>query len=289
MCRNVKKLYGVLFSEELQLKCKILINVDSGNCGKIDVEKIKDILQCPNAQVQRFGSNCDWHSDDCDTVVICGGDGSLNHALQKARGKRIFYVPCGTLNECKRLGKEITTIGNANGMPFGYVCATGSFTEIGYSAKNKHKQKLKALAYLPQVIKQYKNHKIQAKIQVDEKTFDGEYTLIMAIKSKQCFGLPFNRCYDKNKGLYLLGIKSFSGNDFATKIKMFPTFFRIFFCGISKPTVNSRWFLLPCKNAKITLSEPQDFCFDGECVTLKDTIFVTEQAVSPPIKVILPY
>lgn len=267
------------------MNCKILINTDSGNCRKLNLNKLKSQLGCMCATVELFDKNKDWNADDCDTVVVCGGDGTLNHALNKADEKPIIYVPCGTLNESKRLGNRIATVGMANDTRFGYVCATGSFTEIGYSAKNESKRRLKAFAYIPQVLKYYKNHKIAARIQVDGREFRGEYTLIMAIKSKRCFGFDFNRCYDEKNGLYLLAVKSFGGGNALAAIKMFPTFFRIFFCGVSRPTVTDNWFLLPFENATIELENPQDFCFDGELKTMSGKICLAEKKLSTPITV----
>ena len=267
------------------MDCKVIVNCQSGNCKKLDIGKLLNMLDCPTAEVQ-FVDGTDWQCNDKDTLVICGGDGTLKHALAKCKGKQMYFAPCGTLNESKFFGKQIDNVGSVNNQLFGYVCATGTFTQIGYLASNKTKQKFKACAYFPLILKTYKVHQIDANINVDGKVFGGKYTLVMAIKSKRCFGFYFNRCYDKHPGLYLLAVKSFGNNNFLNKIRLFCTFFRIFFLGIGKPIQNKRFVMLPFENATVTLTKPQDFCLDGEKVTLGGVLHFGKQQLNPPIKIV---
>ena len=267
------------------MDCKVIVNCQSGNCKRLDLSKLLCMLNCPTAEVQ-FVDGTDWQCNDKDTLIVCGGDGTLKHALCKCNGKQMYFAPCGTLNESKFFGKQIDSIGKVNDELFGYVCATGTFTQIGYLASNKNKQKLKALAYLPLVLKTYKVHQIPANINIDGKTFEGKYTLIMAIKSKRCFGFYFNRCYDKNPTLYMLAVKSFGKNNLLNKIRLFCTFFRIFFLGVGKPTQNKRFVMLPFENATVTLPQRQDFCMDGERVALQGTLHFCKQQLDPPIKIV---
>lgn len=268
------------------MNCKVIVNGDSGNCKRLDLCSLLNQLQCPTAEVQYINSTTSWQCDDTDTLVVCGGDGTLKNALAKCKGRQLVFAPCGTLNESKFFGQQIEDIGAVNDELFGYVCATGTFTEIGYLAQNKNKQRFKALAYLPLILKTYKCHQIDAQIDVDGKQFDGQYTLIMALKSKRCFGLYFNRAYDKNKGLYLLAVKSFGKNNLWNKIRLFGTFFRIFFLGLDKPMENKRFFLLPFQNATVTLQKAHDFCMDGEKCTLAGKLHFCKQSVNPPIKIV---
>ena len=268
------------------MNCKVIVNGESGNCNKLDLCALLKQLQCPTAEVQYINKHSSWTCDNNDTLVVCGGDGSLKNALAKCKGRQLVFAPCGTLNESKFLGKQIDYVGSVNNELFGYVCATGTFTEIGYLAQNKHKQKFKALAYLPLVFATYKCHQIDAQIGLDGKRLDGTYTLIMVIKSKRCFGFNFNRSYDKNPGLYLLAVRSLGKNTLFNKIKLFWRFFRIFILGINKPTQNQHYFLLPFQNATVTLATAQDFCMDGEKCTLQGTLHFCKQSVNPPIKII---
>lgn len=169
------------------MKYNVIINRNSGNCNKLNLAAITDM----------FGNDTEVHYTDdgkapcrdCDAVVVCGGDGTLKNALDNYRDKPIFFVPCGTFNETRHLGDSINFVGDCNGQSFGYVCATGSFTEIGYSTKCAAKRRLKCFAYILQVLKWYKSHKIKAKINIDGKSFDGEYTLLMANQKQHLFRL----------------------------------------------------------------------------------------------------
>ena len=267
------------------MDCKVIVNGQSGNCNRLDLCALLNMLDCPTAEVQ-FVDGTDWQCNDKDTLVVCGGDGTLKHALAKCNGKQMYFAPCGTLNENKFFGEQIDNIGQVNNELFGYVCATGTFTQIGYLASNKNKQKYKACAYLPLIFSTYKVHQIEANINIDGKVFDDKYTLIMAIKSKRCFGFYFNRCYDKNPTLYLLAVKSFGKNNLLNKIRLFCTFFRIFFLGIDKPTQNKRFVMLPFEHATVTLAQPQDFCMDGERVKLGGALHFCKQQLDPPIKIV---
>ncbi len=266
------------------MKCKLVVNRESGNYDKLDVDTLLQQLNC-DAEVEIIDSKSDWSSEGFDTVIVCGGDGTLHNALSKCCGKKLFYVPCGTLNESAYLEKQICKLCQVNGQPFSYVCATGSFTEIGYTAKNAHKQRWKNLAYLPQVLKYYRCHEISAKINIDGKHFEDNYTLLMVLKSHRCFGFNFNKDYKTTKKSYLVAIKSAGKNNFANKFKMFFPFFRIFFCG-AKTTIANNWMLLPFDKLTITLKQPQTFCIDGEKCLLCGELEFNTQTVEPPIEVV---
>ena len=271
------------------MACKIVVNRDSGNCARLDLEGLMCMLGCKDAQIENIGSGADWSADGYDTVIVCGGDGTLHHAIDKCRDQQIIYAPCGTLNEASATATTLTTVGKVNGESFSYVCACGSFTEIGYAAKNKHKQRWKSIAYLPQIFKQYRCHDIRASLTVDgEKIEENSYTLLMVIKSHRCFGFNFNHSYKRDKKLYLLAIKSAGKDCLKSRAKMFFPFFRVFFCGISHPMSRKCWFLMPFDNLKVSLKDKQDFCLDGEKRTLEGDLEITEQALDREIFIIKP-
>lgn len=264
------------------MKYSVVVNPYCGNREKLDVK----------ALARTLGNDCEIHSiDDTttatnDVVVVCGGDGTLKNALDNYPDKQIYFVPCGTLNETKRLGNRIDFVGNCNGTRFAYVCATGSFTEIGYSAKCTDKQRSKALAYLLEVFKWYICHNITTQINLDGKDVSGTYTLLMVLKSSTCFGLSFNKMYDKKPQTYMLGIRACGKNNLINKVKMFFPFFRVFFGGVRRPTVNKRWFMLPFDNATVKLEQPQNFCVDGELRTFDGTLHFSSVKLTHPVKVL---
>lgn len=266
--------------------CKVVVNAESGHYTELDLDSLLKNLGCVDTEVETIDSSSQWNAEGYDTVIVCGGDGTLKHAINNCKSQKIVYAPCGTLNEASRTESVITSVGKINGECFSYVCAAGSFTEIGYSAKNKNKQKFKALAYLPQVLANYRSHEINAEINLDGKRFDGCYTLIMILKSHRCFGFDFNKCYRKNKGLYLLAVKSKGKDSLLNRAKMFSTFFRIFFCGVNTPTVAKNWLLLPFENLQITLDKDRDFCLDGEKCVFGGKLDVCELPLDREITVV---
>ncbi|MCH5151620.1 MAG: hypothetical protein J1F65_03055 [Clostridiales bacterium] len=268
------------------MACKVIVNRDSGNAYRLDLEKLLCMLGCMDAEVETVDGATDWSADGCDTVIVCGGDGTLHSAIEKCSDKRIIYAPCGTLNETSRTEKTVKTVGKVNGNLFSYVCAAGSFTEIGYTAKTRAKQIFGSVAYLPEVFKHYKSHQIHAELNVDGVTFEDEYTLLMVLKSHRCFGFRFNKSYRKHKGLYLLAIKSCGEDNLFNKAKMFFPFFRVFFCGVSKPCCNKQFMLLPFDKLTIDLQEPQDFCVDGEKQRLFGRLEFCEQRLDKEITII---
>ncbi|MDE7454959.1 MAG: hypothetical protein K2M64_03935 [Clostridia bacterium] len=268
------------------MNCKVIVNTDSGNYGRLDIDALLNMLGCAHDDVQYVNSDCDWTAENCDTVVVCGGDGTLHCALEKCADKQIVYAPCGTLNELSKTNGAIKSIGKVNDMPFSYVCATGSFTEIGYSANNNHKKRFKALAYLPQVLTCYKSHVIHAKLNVDGKKYEDDYTLLMVLKSNRCFGFNFNKSYNNRNGLYLVAVRSFGENSFINKVKMFAPFFRVFFCGVNAPAVKENWQVVPFENLSVTINSPQDFCLDGEKRILQGELHFCEQTLNKQIEII---
>ncbi len=268
------------------MNCKLVVNTDSGNCAKLNLDALLKALPCKCDKIEYINSRQNWHCNGNDTVVLCGGDGTLKNALDKCENCKIFFAPCGTLNETSQLPNVIDKVGKVNQQLFGYVCATGSFTEIGYFAKTNNKQKFKALAYAPLVLKQYKCHDFEAQIDVDGKKFDDNYTLLMVIKSKRCFGFDFNKMYDKNPKLYLLAVKSFGKNCLKNKIKMFGTFFRIFFGKLNRPTICNKFLMIPFDNAIITLKSPRDFCLDGEKQSFCEKLHFEMHTLKNPVTVV---
>ena len=267
------------------MACKVIVNRDSGNCASLDLDRLLTLLDCKDAQIVNIDKWTDWSAEDCDTVIVCGGDGTLHNAIEKYPDKQLIYAPCGTLNETSMTDDVVTTVGKVNDTLFSYVCATGSFTEIGYSANTKSKKRFKSVAYLPQVLRFYKSDQIHAKLNVDGSNYEDDYTLLMVLKSHRCFGFNFNAAYKQHKGLYLLAIRSFGKDSLVNRAKMFFPFFRVFFRGAS-PSVNKNWMLLPFSELTMELAEQQDFCMDGEQRSFTGTLRIHEQPLSKHIPII---
>ncbi len=268
------------------MKCKLVANRESGNFEKLNIDALLCSLGC-DAELEIIDSKSRWSAEGFDTIIVCGGDGTLNNAVQKCKGKRLIYVPCGTFNETAATSKKLERLAQVNDTPFSYVCATGSFTEIGYTAANCDKKRWKKLAYLPQVVKNFHCREIFAKLNADGKNLDGIYTLIMVLKSYRCFGFCFNKDYKTTKKNYLVAVKSVGKDNFLNRVKMFFPFFRIFFCG-AKPCVKSQWLLIPFDELILQIDKPQYFCVDGEKRKLGGVLRFSELTIDPPVEVVLP-
>ena len=215
-------------------------------------------------------------SEGYDTLVLCGGDGTFHYAINALRDSKIelIYIPCGTFNDCahtlkkldgndRKKGQYRLDLGEINGRLFSYVAAAGSFTPIGYLPKNKHKKVFKRLVYYLYAFKEYKTHRIPAKIKADGKILEDCYTLIMAINSRYVFGFNFNRIFNLNDGKgQLLLIKTPKGP--FKLIKMFFLFFRAFFVGFDSEYDGKNIKFLSFKRCMIQLENPVEFCVDGE-------------------------
>lgn len=281
---------------ETKKKCLIIVNRRSGNSSRLNRKELSNQFGKDYRITFRFIEKSDdkWSSEGFDRLVICGGDGTLNNALNNIKGQNVevFYYPCGTLNEFSKTIKQkghcvINDAGIINSRIFSYVAATGTFTPLGYVVKEKLKKRLKIFAYIARVIKEFKVYNIAAEISSDSDNYKGNYALIMVVDSKRCFGFRFNRLYKPNDDmLHLLLIKSPGKDSFINRVKMFFPFFRAFFIGFSKPYNSKNITFIPIKFIQIQLESEQIFCVDGEKVCEKDNVEIKLTKLDSQITII---
>ena len=273
------------------MKCLIIINRLSGNGKKADENILKQTFGT-GFETDVFYVRKNTPTPDLlpyDRIVACGGDGTLNRLVNNKtkQGAQVFYCPYGTLNEVAT-GKTntLSDVCVANDKKFAYVLATGIFTPLGYRTKDSHKQKFKAFAYILNVIKHYKVHHIPAQIDCDGHKTSGTYTLLLALDSPKCFGFRFNKAYahDDNK-MHLLLINSPKRKNIFGKVKIFFPLFRAFFVGFKKEYHSKNVTFVPFENLAITLTQPTDFCMDGELATFDGKIDVSLCKADTPITV----
>ncbi len=285
-------------------KCVIVINHLSGGYKSANEQNLKKLFgKGYQTSVFHIESNTHFKKEDVDRVVVCGGDGTFNSIINLYRNTQteIVYCPFGTLNETSKNGEDekgifvIDVCGetqseNGNGY-FSYVLASGTFTPLGYTVDKKMKQKIKSLAYVSHIAKQLKVARINATLTIDDKQIEKqEYCLVMALHSKQCFGLKFNRMFKPNdKRMYLLTIKAPKHNGLLGLIEMFFSFFRAFFVGFTKPYQSKKMTFTPFESLHVTLDNPTDFCVDGEKWTMPTSFTVTPITLSPKVKVYTQY
>jgi len=153
---------------------------------------------------------------------------------------------------------------HSKGSLFTYVLATGAFTPIGYTSKPETKKKLGVFAYIGHVFKEYRIHRIKAAIDCGTERFDGEFNLIMFVKSPRCFGFSFNKAYDadSNSG-HLVAVRSPKHDGVRGLIEMFFPFFRVFFFGMKKER-DGKIIFKKVYSATVSHSDDIKYCRDGE-------------------------
>ena len=136
-------------------------------------------------------------SDEYDTVVCCGGDGTLNEVInglmQNQNHYKLGYIPAGTLNEWssglkishmpKKAAEDILNgeirsldIGLFGDRYFSYTACFGAFTSASYSAPQNVKNAIGQTAYFFEGIKSLSMIKPSyLKFVIDGKTIEGNY------------------------------------------------------------------------------------------------------------------
>lgn len=261
-------------------KCLLIINQSCGNYEKFTRENVEEILD-GEYSVEEVDIDDDYRTriqeEGVGAVAILGGDGTLNSVLNKIKGLdvKVFYLPYGTLNEKSHTldgadpNGEIL-VGTVGGQVFTYVAACGTFTPIGYTAEVERKKKLKSVAYLLEVLKEYKVHNIHARLSLDGRIVEGDFTLIMILKSPRCFKFHFNHLYKPSKSTgHILLIKSPGKDNFWNRIRIFFPFFRAFFIGFRHEMNRKKMLFKEFSKVKMHLDTPTDFDVDGEKKTLQ--------------------
>lgn len=275
-------------------KCKLIINKMSGNSKSPEQEKdweslIKESYDKVDTVYIDAEHNINMIDEigGYDSLAVCGGDGTLNSAINAIKNTHVelIYIPTGTLNDtakslclAKKLSAENKRIrrvdmGSINETMFAYVVAGGTFTPIGYRTKIKNKKRFKVFAYFFEVLREYKICHIKAKVEINGETFEDIYTLMMGINCSRCFGFNFNKLFVHNDGQgQLLLIKAPKGNGLFAKIRLFFPLFRVFFMKMRKEKFGKRLKFITFKKVKFTFEEPQTFTIDGEKILLEGTV-----------------
>ena len=256
------------------MNCLLVINTLSGNSSKVRKDELI-AKYAPNDDVTvKYIRNVEdtYSVDGVDKLIVCGGDGTLNNALNLCRDREIdvYYLPSGTFNETAKTVRgtgicSLAKLGRLGDRDFSYVAAAGSFTDIGQSPSAKSKRRFKIFAYFSKVIGAYKVHHINATVKTDRLTAEGPFTLIMVSNAVRCFGFRFNRLYrDNSDEVQLLLIRSPKKDNLWGRIKMFFPFFRAFFLGFNKEHFGKNVTFVSLRNAEIELKEETPFFVDGE-------------------------
>ena len=254
------------------MKCLLVVNTLCGNASKVNEDALLRLYAPEDDVTVRYIRSAEdsYSLDGVDKLILCGGDGTLHHALALAKDKAIdlYYLPVGTFNETAKDVKpqgELARLGKIGETDFAYVAAAGSFTDLGQSSSAKQKKRFKIFAYFFHILKSYRVHRIRATISYGDFSETEDYTLIMLSNAARCFGFRFNRLHRHNDDeLQLLTIKAPKKDNLLGRIKMFFPFFRAFFIGFSEPHFGKSVRFLSLKEVSLSLPEKTDFCLDGE-------------------------
>lgn len=282
-------------------KCLIIINNIAGKSKRVTFEKVEKCLGGDFCYAHfSLPDDGEYSLDGFDAVAVCGGDGTLGALLNRAynRDIEVFYFPAGTLNDrakSKRYEHAKSSLpaagaGEHSGTPivlgkfkrkdkmadageeenvFSYVLAAGSFTPIGYMANVGLKKKLGVLAYILHILREYRVHRIPAVIDCKDKSYEGDFTLIMALKSPRCFGFRFNRDFDaESESGHLIAIRSPKHDGILGSIAMFFPFFRVFFLGLKKER-EGKIIFRRVYSCSILQGEDATYCRDGDAYDMQ--------------------
>ncbi len=190
-----------------QKKLLLIVNPCSGR-AKMHTEllKVVEILSAADYAVTVYptkyrGDATDYvlklSQNEYDTLVVCGGDGTLNEVItglmQKGLDIPLGYIPSGTLNEwssglhisrnIETAAKDITTgkkiqldIGKFSNKYFSYTASFGAFTSASYSAPQDVKNVLGQAAYFFEGVKSVGNIKpIHLKLSHEGGIVEGDF------------------------------------------------------------------------------------------------------------------
>lgn len=136
--------------------------------------------------------------EECDLVVCCGGDGTLNEVIcgimRSGSGISIGYIPCGSTNDFAQsmkiptipltaadhiiegVGKPLDVGLFAGKRNFSYIASFGAFTEASYNTPQQLKNALGHFAYIIESVKSLPNIKpYKISVVSNGKTIKGEY------------------------------------------------------------------------------------------------------------------
>ncbi len=165
-------------------KLLLIVNPCSGR-AKMHTEllKVVEVLSAAEYAVTVYPTKCKGDATDYvlklsngdyDTIVVCGGDGTLNEVItgimQAKLDTPLGYIPSGTLNEwssglnisrnIETAARDITLnyrtqldIGRFGNKYFSYTASFGAFTSASYSAPQNVKNVLGQAAYFFEGVK----------------------------------------------------------------------------------------------------------------------------------------
>ncbi len=174
-----------------------------------------ELLVCPTAQAGDAKQYVLRHGEDCDLLVCCGGDGTLNEVvdgmMRLEKRPLLGCIPGGTTNDFAsslRLPKNSVMaatnrilkpkklfrydVGLFNERIFNYVAAFGAFTDVSYRTPQRFKNVLGYFAYLVEALQQLPGlSSTHVCIKTDHCEIEGDFLLGMVTNSASVGGFTY--------------------------------------------------------------------------------------------------
>lgn len=282
------------------MKCLLIINPVSGKKKKFNLKYIIDTLKIKFDVVDFLQSKYRNHvteilnekANDYDTVIVKGGDGTLNEAINALSNfenpPALGYIPSGTTNDVgktfglsKNIKKALKVILNGNIITTDilqvndrkamYVCGVGMFTRSSYATSQTKKQKFGRLAYIFAGIKEFFSSKtVNITLNADGQEYSGDCALGLCLNSKWVGGFKLNNFAELNDGkmdlCFVFEKKPRKKVCFATKLKICT----LFLFGLHKAKPNKKVVILKTDKCNLKINSTDNATVDGECCSEKD-------------------
>lgn len=162
---------------------------------------------------------------DFDTIVCCGGDGTLSLTcaalLGVERAPRLGYIPCGTTNDFAKTrsissdpikaakqivkGEEhVIDVGYFGDRPYIYVAAFGAFSDVSYATSRSLKKAIGHAAYVLGGLKallKIKSYHVKFNINGEVIEDDFIYGMVSNTMRVGGFKLPIFKKFELDDGL----------------------------------------------------------------------------------------
>lgn len=227
----------------------------------------------------------DAYRNGYDLVVCCGGDGTLNEAIDgllsvdKYQRVPLGYIPAGSTNDfaetlgipefptaaavniCKSVRMHIDVGQFNNDHHFSYIATFGAFSAASYSAPQELKNSIGHMAYLIEGIKQLGNmQRYKAKIIADGREYEDEYIYCSVSNTKSVAGLVklSESIVDLHDGLFEVILVKYPNNLSETNKVV---------TGVLQSNFSNEMFeFFKAKDIKFIMEEGTDWSLDGEKV-----------------------
>ena len=166
--------------------------------------------------------------EEFDTIVICGGDGTLSEAVQglmelpEEKRVTLGYIPSGSTNDfgyslgipfdiakaaqCAVDGNPINCdCGTINGKPYLYISAFGAFTDVSYETPQKIKNQLGHAAYIIEALKRLSTYSYyHLKVESEDYQIEDDFIVGLVSNTTSIGGMKNHSEYEPllNDGLF---------------------------------------------------------------------------------------